>query len=605
MSRKLSLKTKKYQLTKKASNLPKINLLSEKIFSKLQNNKIFKRLFLFIENESIEKKISNSFKFIIILTSIAMFCSTISIISMASRTNKLYTSPYAVSNTISSIKLNLKELDNNLYKAVSTTDTLKKENFISVSNKEAETLKDNIASLIKIFTGDKAVLTTLSESVDALEPLRQDACKLIRAGAKDKAIKILEASYTLQMELSQNAIINISNQSDLEAENFVDSSNAYRNLSVLAIIIFIIIIVFIAALVAKLLRQKLIEGINNIKNISKNLLEGNLKIDSTYTSHDEMGEMCNDLITSLEMLTSYVNDITSTLERLSNSDLDINLDNSICYKGDFSPIQESLVRIVTSLNSTFHQVREAIGLITNSSEQLAGTTQMLSEGSTSQAEAVEDLLSSFTKVLTQVQRNTDNAYEANRFSNTTKDIVTDGSSKMNDLMESMKEITTSSKQIAEIVNTIEEIASQTNLLALNAAIEAARAGEAGKGFSVVADEVKRLAAQSSEAVRNTTNIIANSLHAVMDGENLAQETANALNIIVKNVDDTADLVKQIATESKDQANAIEKMTSRVHKISDVVQTNSATAEETAASTQELASQSHLISDNLSIYRLKS
>ena len=605
MSRKLSLKNKKYQFTKKTPNLPTINLLSEKLFSKLQNNKIFKRLFLFIENESIEKKISNSFKFIIILTTIAMICSTISIISMASRTNKLYTSPYAVSNIISSIKLNLKELDNNLYKAVSTTDTLKKENFIIVSNKEAETLNDNIAALTKIFTGDKAVLTTLSESVGALEPLRQDACKLIRAGEKDKAIKILEASYTLQMELSQNAIINISNQSDLEAENFVDSSNAYRNLSVLAIIIFIIIIVFIAALVAKLLRQKLIEGINNIKNISKNLLEGNLKIDSTYTSNDEMGEMGNDLITSLEMLTSYINDITSTLERLSNSDLNINLDNSICYKGDFSPIQESLVRIVASLNSTFHQVREAIGFITNNSEQLAGTTQMLSEGSTSQAEAVEDLLSSFTKVLTQVQRNTDNAYEANRFSNKTKDIVTDGSSKMNDLMESMKEITTSSKQIAEIVNTIEEIASQTNLLALNAAIEAARAGEAGKGFSVVADEVKRLAAQSSDAVKNTTNIIANSLHAVMDGEKLAQETADALNIIVKNVDDTAYLVKQIATESKDQANAIEKMTSRVHKISDVVQTNSATAEETAASTQELASQSHLISDNLSIYKLKS
>ena len=292
------------------------------------------------------------------------------------------------------------------------------------------------------------------------------------------------------------------------------------------------------------------------------------------------------------------------LERLSNSDLDINLNNSISYKGDFSPIQESLEKIVLSLNSTFNQVRQSIDLVTSNSEHLAGTTQMLSEGSTAQAGAVEDLLSSFTKVLSQVQKNTENAYEANNFSNKTKDIVTDGSSKMNHLMKSMKEITTSSRQIAEIVNTIEEIASQTNLLALNAAIEAARAGEAGKGFAVVADEVKRLAAQSSEAVKNTTKIIDNSLHAVADGETLAKETADALNIIVKNVDDTANLVKQIAEESKEQANAIEKMTSRVHKISDVVQTNSATAEETAASTQELASQSQLIHDKLSIYNLK-
>jgi len=261
-------------------------------------------------------------------------------------------------------------------------------------------------------------------------------------------------------------------------------------------------------------------------------------------------------------------------------------------------------KIVGSLNNTFYDMREAIDFTASSSEQLAATTQMLSEGSTEQAEAVEDLLLSFTTVLKQVEKNTDNAYEANDFSYKTKNIVTDGSSKMSSLMNSMKEITTSSKQIAEIVNTIEDIAAQTNLLALNAAIEAARAGEAGRGFAVVAEEVKRLAAQSSDAVKNTTKIIDTSLRAVIDGETLAKETADALTIIVKNVDDTANLVKQIATDSKEQANAIEKMTARVNKISDVVQTNSATAEETAASTQELASQSQLISDKLSIYKLK-
>jgi methyl-accepting chemotaxis protein len=519
---------------------------------------------------------------------------------MASRTNKLYTSPYTVSKTISNIKYDLKDLDDNLYKAIATTETSKRNYSIDVSNAAAEDLKNNVETLNKIFTGDPALLKTLSDNVNAVEPIRQDACNFLKDGKKDRALKLLESSYALTMELNQKTIQDISNQAEIDAEKFVSSSNTYRNLSVAAILI----ILFIAALVAKLLKEKLIEGINNIKNISKNLLEGNLKVESTYTTNDEMGEMCNDLMDSLKMLTSYINDITSTLERLSNSDLNIDLDNSIYYKGDFAPIQESLNKIVTSLNSTFHQVSEAIDLVNNSSEQLAGTTQMLSEGSTEQAGAVEDLLGSFTRVLSQVQKNTENAYEANNFSDKTKDIVKDGSVKMDHLMKSMKEITTSSRQIADIVNTIEEIASQTNLLALNAAIEAARAGEAGKGFAVVADEVKRLAAQSSEAVKNTTKIIDISLHSVIEGENLAKETADALNIIVKNVDDTAQLVKQIAEESKEQANAIEKMTYRVHKISDVVQTNSATAEETAASTQELASQSQLIHDKLSVYNLK-
>lgn len=317
-----------------------------------------------------------------------------------------------------------------------------------------------------------------------------------------------------------------------------------------------------------------------------------------------MGEMSNDLINALEMLTSYIHDITSTLERLSNSDLNVDLNNSIHYNGDFSPIQKSLDKIVTSLNTTFYDMRQAISFATSSSEQLSSTTQALSNGSTEQAEAVEDLLLSFNSILTQVQKNTDNASKANEFSDKTKDIVTDGSIKMNDLMKSMLEITNSSRQIAEIVSTIEDIASQTNLLALNAAIEAVRAGDAGKGFAVVAEEVKRLAAQSSQAVKNTTQIIDKSLTVVTNGEKLANETAHALTIIVQNVDDTANLVRQIASESKEQANAIEKMTGRVNKISDVVQSNSATAEETAASTQELASQSQTISDKLSTYKLR-
>ena len=589
---------------KNISSLSKKNLLTKKSFFKFQNNKFINKLSQFIGNDSIDKKISKSFNVIIALMAMAMICSMISIFSMASRTNKLYTSPYTISGTVANLKSDFEQLDSSLYKAMSTNDTIKKNYYLGISEKSLVNLQNDIQLLNDIYTGDQTLVNNISTNIEALKPIIENVQSLIKDNKKDRAIRIIEASYTLQAELSFNSILTISNAAELEAKNFVNSSNIFRNLSIFAIFVFILVIIFIANLVGKLLRQSLLGGINNIKNISKNLLEGNLKINSTYTSHDEMGEMSDELIKSLEMLTSYINHITSTLERLSNSDLNIDLDNSIYYKGDFLPIQESLNKIINSLNNTFYDMREAIDFTASSSEQLAATTQMLSEGSTEQAEAVEDLLLSFTTVLNQVEKNTNNAYEANDFSSKTKEIVTAGSSKMSSLMNSMQEITTSSKQIAEIVNTIEDIATQTNLLALNAAIEAARAGDAGRGFAVVAEEVKRLAAQSSDAVKNTTKIIDTSLRAVIHGETLAKETGEALTIIVKNVDDTANLVNQIATDSKEQANAIEKMTSRVNKISDVVQTNSATAEETAASTQELASQSQLISDKLSIYKLK-
>ena len=78
----------------------------------------------------------------------------------------------------------------------------------------------------------------------------------------------------------------------------------------------------------------------------------------------------------------------------------------------------------------------------------------------------------------------------------------------------MHEINEASKQIDQIISTINDIASQTNLLALNASIEAARAGEAGKGFAVVANQVNILADQSAQAVKESAALIEASVQAV-------------------------------------------------------------------------------------------
>jgi len=377
----------------------------------------------------------------------------------------------------------------------------------------------------------------------------------------------------------------------------------YKYISIIFITLILIVLIVISLLLSKILEDVLLEGINHIKDIAKNLSSGNLKINSKYDSKDEMGEMSNDLTNSIDMLISYVNEITNTLETLASGHLDINLNTSIEYIGDFTPIQNSLENIIDSLNTIFFNMNQSISSISNGSERLSLTTQILSEGSDDQAGAVEELLASFTEILSQVKKNTENAEKANEFSNTTKQIVEDGNTKMQKLMDSMNEITISSKQIAAIISTIEDIASQTNLLALNAAIEAARAGESGKGFAVVADEVRNLAEQSGDAVKNITVIIENSLSAVTNGENLTKETATSLNIIVKNVDDTANLVKEIAIASENQTEAITQMTAGVDQISQVVQTNSATAQELAASTEELVSQTQLIETEMAKYTL--
>ncbi|WP_297427653.1 methyl-accepting chemotaxis protein [Clostridium sp.] len=557
------------------------------------------------KNYSISKKIDVTFSYILILTIISMFISLAVLLSLSSRTSSLYNGPYSISQTISEIRLSFQNSDANIYRAIMETNTKNKELFIEKSDTAAQELTTKIQILENSSNiTDKTVINQLSQNLSIAETYRKDICNGIKNNNANSTLTSKLDTYGFQRDIVNNYISQLYESSKDNAQSFVNSSIIYRNIAATILIIMMIFLIVIPRLLGKTLKAALFEGINNVKNISYNLSKGTLSIDNEFNSKDEMGEMFNSLNKSIYMLKAYIKDITYTLEELSNGNLNITAGESVNYIGDFIPIYESLEKIINNLNNSFLHINKSVDFTSNSAKEIASITKVLSEGASDQANAVQHLQDSFSLILNMVQKNTENSEKAYNSYSKTKEIIDDGNNKMDQLMKSISEIAASSNQISEIINTIQSISEQTNLLALNAAIEAARAGEAGKGFAVVADEVRKLADQSSESVKIITRIIESSLNVVTKGESIANETRNSLNSIIENVKYTSQLVKEITLSSKDQTNAVSEMTSKVSIISDIVQTNLATAEETSASTEELASHSEIMHDQISEFRLR-
>ena len=144
---------------------------------------------------------------------------------------------------------------------------------------------------------------------------------------------------------------------------------------------------------------------------------------------------------------------------------------------------------------------------------------------------------------------------------------------MNRLMQEMNGLKTASAETGKIVKTIDGIAFQTNLLALNAAVEAARAGESGTGFAVVADEVRSLAMRSSQAARNTSDLIESTVVRINEVCNLVDRTGQDFMKLVKKTKDSREFVLKISESVKKQDQTVQQVNAALKEIDKMTQRN--------------------------------
>jgi methyl-accepting chemotaxis protein len=197
---------------------------------------------------------------------------------------------------------------------------------------------------------------------------------------------------------------------------------------------------------------------------------------------------------------------------------------------------QSIVQTIDQLSSTSEELSSASEEVSSSSENVAATQQQITKGAQSQASMV---------------------VEAQKL--------------IQNLSEGIKDIKHNADEITGVVDLITSIANQTNLLALNAAIEAARAGEAGRGFTVVADQVRKLADESKQAVKRTVDMVVQIVRVSETQEKSSIEVVNAVDSIATVAEETSASTEEASAAAEEQASSMEEITNTAQSLSDLAE----------------------------------
>ena len=260
--------------------------------------------------------------------------------------------------------------------------------------------------------------------------------------------------------------------------------------------------------------------------------------------------------------------------------------------------------VQTSLVNTVQAIRSSTdGIYHGAAEISAGNTD-LSSRTEQQAAALEETAASMEQLTATVKHNADNAHHASQLAANASATAKKGGVLVADVVNTMNEISASSRKIADITTVINSIAFQTNILALNAAVEAARAGEQGRGFAVVASEVRTLAQRAGVAAKEIKELIEDAAAKVQSGLAVTVQSEAAIARVAQASSRTTLLMSDIAAASKEQAAGIEQVNQVVVQMDQVTQQNAALVEEATAASRALEEQAHALTTSVSVFKVE-
>lgn len=258
--------------------------------------------------------------------------------------------------------------------------------------------------------------------------------------------------------------------------------------------------------------------------------------------------------------------------------------------GDTSSLLHVMQRMRDALTGVIGQIKHAADNVASGANEIANGNADLSSRTESQAASLQETASSMEQMTAMVRQTADHARTASELVVGAADVANRGGEMIAEAVAAMKDISTESGRMVDIIATIEGIAFQTNILALNAAVEAARAGEQGRGFAVVAGEVRTLAQRSGTAAKEIRDLISRSVDRIGGGATLVENTGSTIEKARDAIVRVTAVVREIASAATEQSAGLDQVNLAVTQMDGMTQQNAALVEQAAAAAQSLNEQ---------------
>lgn len=294
------------------------------------------------------------------------------------------------------------------------------------------------------------------------------------------------------------------------------------------------------------------------------------------------------LLTIRNAITKPIYESIEAINRLSFKQ--INFKMPVTRKDEIGKLNASINEVVDNFRSILLNINHVSFTMLETANLLTDLSTKLAEGANEQAVTTEEISSSMEQMLKTLQSNSFKAEQTGR-------TTSESANTMNSSKEVFSQIIESVLAINKKISSISEIAQRTHLLSINASIEASRAGEFGKGFRVVAEEVRKLAAQSEDASRDIKTL-------AKSGNDVAFNASQLLENILPEINKSASLVLDIVKASIEQQSTANQINHAILQLTELTNEHSRESEEVAESAAKMTDQAKGLSEIVSVFKFE-